>query len=516
MKIILTVSNEYNHSATIPNLSKGWKNFFGEARTRILLWYILIIAFIFVGFIPAFRLLLYSRVDQRVKSDLREKMETFQAVLVSEPLPDQVKKNTEEIEESEIIDSVDEPFKRPSSKQELKELFDGFLSRQLPEDDSFLISFVDGKFYKSSPRGRPQALAKNSELMRRWAKQTQPQQGEKQISDSAIESILYLSEPVKINGETVGVFVVAHTTAGEHGEVVEAILVIVEVSCAVLVMALLLAWIASGRVLAPLRLLTATARSISEFDLQKRILVQGQGEIAELATTFNEMMDRLQASFTSQQNFINDAGHELRTPITIVRGHLELMNNDDPQEVLETQALVLDELDRMSRLVEDLTLLAKAERLDFLRLETVDITSVTKELFAKAQALADRNWCLDATAKGRIVVDRQRITQAVMNFAQNATQHTQNTDTIAIGSAITKGKIRIWVRDTGEGIDFADQKRIFERFARAANSRRRSEGAGLGLSIVKAIAEAHSGEVLLRSQPGNGATFTLVLPLELS
>nr|WP_026082731.1 HAMP domain-containing sensor histidine kinase [Mastigocladopsis repens] len=511
------ISPRINHNrksrTKIPNLSKGWKKFFGEARTRILLWYILIISFIFIVSIPAFRLLLYTRVDARVRREQNEKMENFKALLAHGTIPYKMRGNTENREESEM-DADERLMKLPSSEEELEEFFDKFLSRQLPEDDTFLISIVHGKFYKSSPRGRPKELSKDSVLMRRWAKQTQPEQGEEEISDPAIGSIIYVLEPVTINGQTLGAFVVAHTTAGEREEVVEAVTTIVQVSSAVLVVALVLAWVSSGYVLSPLRMLTATARSISESDLQKRILVRGKGEIAELATTFNEMMDRLQAAFTSQRNFINDAGHELRTPITIIRGHLELMDQDDPQEIQETLVLVFDELDRMSRFVEDLILLAKAERPDFLQLETVNVASLTEELFAKARALADRNWCLDAAAKGQIVVDRQRLTQAMMNLAQNATQYTQNTDTIGIGSVITKSKVRFWVRDTGEGIADTDQKRIFERFARAANSRRRSEGAGLGLSIVKAITEAHYGEVILRTQLRKGAMFTIVLPLE--
>ena len=157
----------------------------------------------------------------------------------------------------------------------------------------------------------------------------------------------------------------------------------------------------------------------------------------------------------------------------------------------------------MSRLVDDMILLAKAERADFLQVATVNVADLTKELFVKAQALAERDWQLDSVAKGQIVVD-----------ALNATQHTKESHTISIGSAIAKGKVRFWVRDTGEGIPLVDQKRIFERFARSSNSCRRSEGAGLGLSIVRAIAEAHGGQVLLRSQLGAGSMFTIVLPLD--
>jgi signal transduction histidine kinase len=418
----------------------------------------------------------------------------------------------EEIGESTNI-KVDEQLKPPSSDEELEDFFDAFLSRQLPEDDTHFITFVNEKFYKSSPSARPDPFAKDSKLMRRWAKLTQPEQGERSVSDKTIENIIYIAEPVKINGKTLGVFVVAHTTAGERGEVLDAVSVIVQLSSVVLIVALVFAWLVSGRILAPLRLLMVTTRSISESDLAQRLPVKGKGEIAELAITFNEMMDRLEAAFTSQRNFINDAGHELRTPITIIRGHLELMG-DSPEEVEETVALVVDELDRMSRFVEDLILLAKAERPDFLQLETVDLNSLTQELFLKAQALADRNWQLDAIGKGKIVVDRHRLTQAVMNLAQNATQHTLSTDTISLGSAINRGKVHFWVKDTGEGIAKADQQRIFGRFARATNSRRRSEGAGLGLSIVQVIAQAHHGSVKLRSRLGFGSTFTIVLPVE--
>ncbi|WP_460202493.1 sensor histidine kinase [Scytonema sp. NUACC21] len=506
--------NQTDSIATKPNFYKGWQKFFGEARTRILLWYVLIITFIFVVSIPAFRLFLYARVDGRVRGELQAKMETFKKLLASKTIPYEMKADSEEIDDSQIGHESNEHLKSPSSIEELKDFFSIFLFNQLTEDDSYLIAFVNGKFYKSSPRGRPKpVLAKDSELMQHWAKLTHSEQGEKQVSDSSINSIIYIAEPVKINGATVGVFVVAHTTAGERREVLEAITVIVQVSSVVMLVALVLAWVASGRVLAPLRLFVATTRSIGECDLEKRISVQGKGEIAELATTFNEMMDRLQAAFMSQRNFINDAGHELRTPITIIRGHLELME-DDPQEMQETRILLLDELDRMSRFVEDLILLARAEQADFLQLERVDVTSITEELFAKAKALGNRTWLLDATATGQIIVDRQRLTQAVMNLAQNAVQYTKNADIIAIGSVIARGKVHFWVRDTGEGIAFSDQQRIFERFARAANSRRRSEGAGLGLSIVKAIAEAHFGEVKLHSQPRKGAIFTIVLPIE--
>ncbi len=377
-----------------------------------------------------------------------------------------------------------------------------------------MIGFINGEFKRSSPRALPPALNRNSELMKRLASLNRPEQGEQELTESV--GLLYKSEPIKINGKVMGVYVVAHTTAGERDEALKIFEIIVQIKIISLSLALVLIWWAAGRVLAPLRGLSATAHAISESDLSKRLPAKGNGEIAQLSATFNEMMDRLEFAFESQRNFVNDAGHELRTPITIIQGHLELMG-DDPQEREETIALVFDELARMTRLVEDLVLLAKCERVDFLRLEWVDAAVLMQEMYLKATALShDRDWRITNQAVGRILVDRQRITEAMLNLAQNAVQHTVAGAIIALGSSLDRGKVLFWVRDTGEGIPAAEQTRIFERFARVTNTRRRSDGSGLGLAIVRAIVEAHHGSVNLQSNLGTGSTFSLVLPINCS
>jgi signal transduction histidine kinase len=483
-----------------------WQRFFGEARTRILLWYVLLMAFFLSLSIPAIRHRLFLLVDGRVNAELVEEI-----IIFNELMADEFDAKNGEVEKQ--LKEKYKSIKTYSNAQKLSALLDIHLSRQITEDDTFLIALVEEEFYKASSKALPKLLQPDSELVETWGRLSQSTRGEYKVSDSKVGSILYVAEPINIQGKTVGVFVVAHLTAGERQEALEAFQVMIEVTLIAMILVVFLAWIAAGKLLAPLRVLTATARAIEESDLSQRLVVEGQGEIAELATTFNEMMDRLEEAFATQRNFINDAGHELRTPITIIRGHLELMG-DDAEEQAETMVIVMDELDRMSRFVEDLLLLAKAEQSDFLQLETVDIGALTEELFAKAKALGNRNWELDAVASCRIVADRQRITQAIINLAQNAVQHTKSEDTIAIGSAISGRNVRFWVRDTGEGIAAIDQQRIFDRFARAANSRRRSEGAGLGLSIVRAIAEAHSGKVYVSSQLGAGSTFAVVLPID--
>jgi signal transduction histidine kinase len=173
----------------------------------------------------------------------------------------------------------------------------------------------------------------------------------------------------------------------------------------------------------------------------------------------------------------------------------------------------MDELDRMQRIVNDLLVLAKAEQPDFLDLDTVDLKALTEEVHAKAAAIAPRDWRLERAGRGFVVADRQRLTQAVMQLAQNAAQHTEDGDRIALGSSLRNGEARVWVRDQGPGIPPDQHDRIFRRFARGAGGRR-SEGAGIGLAIVKAIAEAHHGRVELESAPASGAMFTVVIPTD--
>lgn len=279
-----------------------------------------------------------------------------------------------------------------------------------------------------------------------------------------------------------------------------------------------IAWLVAGQILAPVRSLHRVARDINEHDLTARVPVQGSDDIAAVATTFNQMLDRLEQVYATQQRFVDDAGHELRTPITIVRGHLELLG-DDPKERAETLRLVSGELDRMSRIVTDLLVLARAQQPDFVRLAQCDVATLTLDIEAKAQALGERRWQLMEVAEGSVDLDPQRVTQALLQLSANAVQVTNTGDTIRIGSRfIGEGderRLRLWVKDTGPGVAADDAERIFVRFVRGtmpgdtAGPRR---GSGLGLAIVRAITDAHAGSAWVDSIVGEGATFGIDLP----
>ena len=434
------------------------------SRTRIVLSIAVLFAFATAVSTLALRQVLLARVDARIQAALAQEVRELQR------------------------------FAGEVRTSDARTLFDQFLARDVPDEAEASFTFVGEQPYRSNAD-----LGTGAQLI----------DGVRDLGDvdgvergDIDDDYRYVAVPVNLRGERRGTFVVTADLGHERAEVGEAVRVAGGIGFGMVVLVSALAYAAVGRILSPLRELGGTARSIeSGDDLTRRIDVRGNDDIAELGHLFNAMLDRLEQAFALQREFVSDAGHELRTPITIIRGHLELLQGDP-----ETYRVVADELDRMSRFVEDLLTLAKSERPDFLLLSDLDLDLLTEELMAKATRLGPREWTLEATGAGLLRGDRQRLTQAVMNLAHNAVQHTGAGDTIALGSSHEGGTARIWVADTGPGVKAEDRERIFER----AHSG--SDGAGLGLAIVRTIATAHGGRVELDSEEGKGARFTIVLP----
>ena len=470
---------------TLPRTMRRWPLLL-STRNRLLAAFLILLTMSTVVSTFALRQILLARVNDRVDANLLQELQEFE-ILASRGRDPQTA----------------EPF-----GTDIEAIFDTFLSRNVPHIGEAVLTFVGNELYR-----RPVGTAIPSDARRQvldLADTERPRRGTIEVDSGDLR---YAAVPVFAGSERLGAFAITAEIERERQEVVDSVQVAAGVSVGVLVIASLLAWVIAGRVLAPLRDLRDTAQGITDTDLTQRIEVRGRDEVAELGRTFNDMLDRLEGAFASQRAFVSDAGHELRTPITIIRGHLELLG-DDPRERADTVELVTDELDRMSRFVDDLLTLAKAERGDFLRPGPLDLDELTEELLTKAKGLARRDWRLEGNAPGCITADRQRVTQAMMNLAHNAVQHTGEGERIALGSALRDGEARLWVRDSGPGVPVDQQARIFERFARAGQGGRRSEGAGLGLAIVQAIAEAHGGRVELDSREGGGSVFTLVLPVE--
>lgn len=414
----------------------------------------------------------------------------------------------QERREMEILATGSDPTTGEPFGGDVDAIFDTFLSRNETRESEVFLTFVGDDAYKSTPAPGGIRLDAEPALVERW---TSLRVGERGRLDTAAGPVVYVAVPLLDQGRTAGVFVAANFIQNERDEIEETVVVEAIVSSIVMLLAVGAAWVLAGRLLRPVRRVTDAARSISETDLSRRIVVETDDEIGELAETFNDMLQRLDSAFAAQRAFIDDAGHELRTPITVIRGHLELMG-DDPHERDETIALVTDELDRMARIVNDLLLLAKAEQPDFVDLQSVEMNDFTTEVLMKATALGDRDWRLDECADATISADPDRLNQAMLNLARNAVEHTARGDEIGLGSIRRDGTVRLWVRDSGPGIDPSEQAQIFDRFNRGRNRPRRSDGAGLGLAIVRAVADGHDATIEIDSDPPNGATFTMVLP----
>lgn len=461
-----------------------WLMSFRSFRTRLLAWYFLLAVSTIGIALGVTRQIYCDRLYEQAEAALAEEVARFQRA--AEPLTTQ-----------------------QSTAQSVTDLFDQVVANHVPLDNEWVATFMEGQLYRASGP-TPDWLSRSPDTMATWASLEVPQQ---QWLEGPHRNIAYAAAPLVIEGEVKGLFVAIEDKTLAYQSGTAALWLVLKVSVAVLGGFFVVAWVTAGRLLRPLRLLTQTAQRITESDMDQRIPIQGADEITSVAVTFNAMLDRLQGAFDSQQEFLKDVSHELRTPITVIQGQLDTLAYR-PEKQSETISLVTNELQHMNRLVNDLLLLTKAERPDFLILKPEDLDWLTEELFLKARSLTpSRDWRLEAKGLYPATLDRQRFSQAVMNLVQNALRHTQSGDTIALGSTVDGDHLRFWVRDTGEGIAPADQRRIFERFARATGNRS-LEGAGLGLAIVSAIAQAHGGRIELSSALGKGSTFTLIFPLE--
>lgn len=391
---------------------------------------------------------------------------------------------------------------------DVDKLLAAHLRTNLPDVDETFFSVVAGQPGQRSPHTPAARLDLDHQVVALGADVSAPSST---LVDSSAGPVRATVLPVHVSTDPrPASLVVGQFLRPPRQEAWDIIRLLTIVGTITLLLAAAASWFVAGRILAPVRLVRRTAQQITESDLSRRIPVTGDDDIAALATTFNAMLERLEAAFLGQRAFLHDVGHELRTPLTVVRGHLELID-DDPRERAETLALVIDEIDRMNRLVDDLTILAQSEEPEFLRIGPVNPAHLVIEVVAKARPLGQRRWLIDALCEVPVLADEQRLTQALVQLISNAVEHTRDGDAIAVGSALVGESLRLWVRDTGEGIDSEDAQRIFERSVRGDAAGPRT-GSGLGLAIVTTIALAHGGHVEVSSRPGGGSTFSLELP----
>lgn len=287
-------------------------------------------------------------------------------------------------------------------------------------------------------------------------------------------------------------------------------------------LALVLAAVSGGAVvrnaLSPVKQITRTARIIeTSSDLSRRVGYMGPlDEIGELAATIDQMIQHLDRAFKSQKNFVADASHELRGPLTVIRGNLDLLkrklSEDDRRESLRA---IEQETMRMAKIVEDLLLLAEVESGQVVTQERVALKEIVFTERERARTLAgNRKIVIDQQQDLVIKGDAQRLKQLLGNLVDNAIKYTPEEGTITLSLYQDGGWARLDVADTGVGIAPEHLPHIFDRFYRVDKARSRVSGStGLGLAIVKGVAEQHGGRVTVASESGRGSVFTVWLKL---
>ncbi|WP_404391914.1 ATP-binding protein [Humibacillus xanthopallidus] len=471
--------------------ARRWVGPARSSRVRILTSYVILLAFCAILSTVVARQVLTLRLEARVEGELSQEILELDRLVRDGRDPD-----------------TGAAFTSAGA------LLDLYLGRNVTSEGEAVLTFVDGQ-QRSASLVRYPLPSVPAAVAADWLAASRGQ-GKDNVGGAdagSYETTLgtgHFQSRAFTLGDESGLFVVTRLPASELREINEIGRFGLLADVGVLALATLLAWPIAGRVLAPVRQLTETAQAISESDMTSRVPVQTTGEAAEMARSFNAMLDRLEQVLASQREFVRRAGHEMRDPLAICRGHLELLDHDAPDAEATTR-LVMDELDRMARLVGDLEILADSEQRDFVRPEPLALDLLTHELVAKSTVMGRRHWALDAAADVTVLADRHRLTEAVMNLVHNAVMHTSERDTIAIGTAADGDEWQLWVRDTGVGLPAEPE--LFEPYVRGDLARARYQGAGLGLAIVRLVAESHGGRVKVDGLPGLGATFTMIMPV---
>ncbi|MFZ9693730.1 MAG: sensor histidine kinase [Candidatus Nanopelagicales bacterium] len=269
------------------------------------------------------------------------------------------------------------------------------------------------------------------------------------------------------------------------------------------------------RLLSPIAELTSQAQKVNKDNFIRQLKFETarvDDEITQLSQEFNNMLSRLESSFIDQQRFIDDAGHELRTPLTILKGHIELMQREGFSE--QSLMIIEDEVNRMTRLVQDLQSLTKATQPNFVQFSSFSADVFIKEVQEKAQSIYSNPIEITEYVESQIRGDKQRLTQALLQLIENAVKYSPVGSIITFGMQVVDDDIVLFVKDRGSGISDEAKSHVFSRFFQVDNthSAHDSGGVGLGLSIVKAIVDAHHGSIRILDNHPQGTIFEIRIP----
>ncbi len=333
------------------------------------------------------------------------------------------------------------------------------------------------------------------------------------VTSSGPHPTIILASPIRVGPTPVGLFVAGAGLSHLDAQRRQVLVLAASEAAVALAIALLSTYLLLRRVLRTVGRVTEAADEISRGDLDRRLGDQGvDDEVGRLARTFDAMLARISAALGAQRQLLSDVSHQLRTPLTVARGHLEVLGRSecqDPIEVHDTISVVVDELEHMRVLVDRLLLLGRALETDFIDAEPVDLRSFLADIAETTQVLADRQWSVSPVPDLVLSADGQKLRGALLNLIDNAVKATGPRDTIALDVRYD-ADLSITVADSGRGMTDVQRAAATTRFARPGAVD--TAGSGLGLAIVKAVAEGHGGRLELESELGRGCRATLVLP----
>lgn len=335
------------------------------------------------------------------------------------------------------------------------------------------------------------------------------------ISTDETGKLRVLTQPVVVDGDRIGTFRVADPLTSVDQALQSLRNRFIAVGFGALLLSVAIAIWLANLITRPLRRMAAVASAVDSGDLSHRIDYGGDDEVGVLADSFNHMMDRLEEGFRLQREFVSDASHELRSPLTVLRGRIEqLADNSGDRAAVEAEAdELMKEVRRMERLTDDMLTLAKAERGGLVQPRRVPIDDFVEDLRRDLPLLGSRHYQVESTLHGELEADPDRLAQVLRNLVTNAVRHTGSDGHIDVSIGSQNGAAIFAVADDGTGIEPNQLDRIFDRFHRTDEGRSRAEGgSGLGLAIARAIVEAHGGTISASSTPGQGATIRFRIP----
>lgn len=442
------------------------------ARLRIVGWIVLATALGLLAVGLTIRSALLTDVDRAANSDIAQEVDEFRTFAARGLDPE-----------------TGAPF---ATAERLLTLH---LEREFPGEAEVLLAYLDDEAQPvlAQTANDRYALARDRALLQRLV-------GDPAASGTATTAVgefrwgKAVVEPR--GGSAGGSFLVAQFTGPARAEVNRITRLVALVCLGGLLLTAGIAYAVAGQILAPVRTVRLAASRITRADLGQRIEVRGRDDVAALSLTFNAMLDRLETAFASQQRFAAAAERHLRGPLAVLA---------DPASRAADRTVAGEQA---GAVLDDLEVLAASETPGFLAPTGVDLAVLTGQLAADVRALEDRDWVVEQTGEGIVALDDVRVRQAVRRLARNALQQPSAGAPLRLGVAVVDGAVEVWVADDGPGLSAERSSTVLERYAAGDES----TGAGLGLAVVRAVADAHEGSAWVETEPGAGARFGLRLP----